>query len=193
VGNLVGPSSPALTTVSTVDPIKCYFTLSEQEYLGFIDRNPTQSQRDAAARKLELELVLSDGTTYPQKGKFFVADREVNQKTGTIRLAGIFPNSSNTLRPGQYGRVRAVTSLREGALLIPQRAVNELQGSYQVGVVNAENKVDVRTVKVGERIGALWIIEEGLKAGETVVAEGMQRVRPGAPVNPKQWARVNGS
>ena len=193
VGNLVSPSGPALTTVSTLDPIKCYFTLSEQEYLGFIDRNPTQSQRDAAARKLELELVLSDGTTYPQKGKFFVADREVNQKTGTIRLAGIFPNSSNTLRPGQYGRVRAVTSLREGALLIPQRAVNELQGSYQVGVVNAENKVDVRTVKVGERIGALWIIEEGLKAGETVVAEGMQRVRPGAPVNPKQWAGVSGS
>jgi membrane fusion protein (multidrug efflux system) len=188
VGNLVSPSGPALTTVSTLDPIKCYFTLSEQEYLSFIDRYPTQSQRDAVARKLELELVLSDGTTYPQKGKFFVADREVNQKTGTIRLAGIFPNSSNTLRPGQYGRVRAVTSLREGALLIPQRAVSELQGSYQVGVVSADNKVEVRIVKVGERIGGMWIIEEGLKAGETVVAEGMQRVKPGAPVNPKPYA-----
>ncbi|HEV8484673.1 MAG TPA: efflux RND transporter periplasmic adaptor subunit [Blastocatellia bacterium] len=188
VGNLVSPSGPALTTVSTLDPIKCYFTLSEQEYLSFIDRYPTQSQRDAVARKLELELVLSDGTTYPQKGKFFVADREVNQKTGTIRLAGIFPNSSNTLRPGQYGRVRAVTSLREGALLIPQRAVSELQGSYQVGVVSADSKVEVRIVKVGERIGGMWIIEEGLKAGETVVAEGMQRVKPGAPVNPKPYA-----
>ena len=188
VGNLVSPSGPALTTVSTLDPIKCYFTLSEQEYLAFIDRYPTQSQREAAARKLELELVLSDGTTYPQKGKFFVADREVNQKTGTIRLAGIFPNSSNTLRPGQYGRVRAVTSLREGALLIPQRAVSELQGSYQVGVVSADNKVEVRIVKVGERIGGMWIIDEGLKADETVVAEGMQRVKPGAPVNPKPYA-----
>ena len=192
VGNLVSPSGPALTTVSTLDPIKCYFTLSEQEYLAFIDRNPTQSQREAAARKLELELVLADGTTYPQRGKFFVADREVNQKTGTIRLAGIFPNSSNTLRPGQYGRVRAVTNQREGALLVPQRAVSELQGSYQVGVVNSDNKVDVRTVKVGERIGGMWIIEEGLKPGETVVAEGMQRVKPGVPVNPKQWSGVSG-
>jgi membrane fusion protein (multidrug efflux system) len=188
VGNLVGPSSPALTTVSTVDPIKCYFTLSEQEYLAFTDRNPTQSQRAAAAQKLELELILSDGTTYPQKGKFFVADREVNQKTGTIRLAGIFPNSTNTLRPGQYGRVRAVTSLKEGALLVPQRAVTELQGTYQVGVVNSDDKVDVRIVKVGERVGGMWIVEEGLKPGETVVAEGMQRVRPGAPVHPKPYA-----
>ena len=188
VGNLVSPSGPALTTVSTLDPIKCYFTLSEQEYLAFSDRNPTARQREAAARKLELELVLADGTTYPQKGKFFVADREVNQRTGTIRLAGIFPNSANTLRPGQYGRVRSVTSLREGALLIPQRAVTELQGTYQVGVLNGDNKVEVRLVKVGERVGGMWIVEEGLKPGETVVAEGMQRVRPGAPVDPKRWS-----
>jgi len=187
VGNLVSPSGAALTTVSTLDPIKCYFTLSEQEYLAFTDRNPTASQREAAARRLELELVLADGTTYPQKGKFFVADREVNQRTGTIRLAGIFPNIGNTLRPGQYGRVRAVTSLREGALLVPQRAVTELQGTYQVGVLNPDNRVDVRIVKVGERVGGLWIVEEGLKPGDTVVAEGMQRVKPGAPVNPKPY------
>ena len=116
----------------------------------------------------------------------------MNQRTGTIRLAGIFPNSGNTLRPGQYGRVRAVTSLREGALLVPQRAVNELQGTYQVGVLSGENKVEVRIVKVGERVGGMWIVEEGLKPGETVVAEGMQRVKPGAPVNPKQWSAVSG-
>lgn len=187
VGNLISPTGGALTTVSTVDPIKAYFTVSEQEYLGSARRSLTPGERDAANRRLELELVLADGSVYPHKGKFFVADREVNEQTGAIRLAGIFPNPGNTLRPGQYGRVRAVTSLKEGALLVPQRAVTELQGSYQVAVVGDDHMVDIRTVRVGSRVDAMWIIESGLEPGETVVAEGTQRVRAGAAVNPKPF------
>src|SRR5712671_5050712 len=184
VGDLVGPNSGTLTTVSTLDPIKVYFTASEQAYLNFVRRNPTAAERLAAQKRLELELLLADGTTYPQKGKFFVADREVNVQTGAIRLAGLFPNPGNVLRPGQYGRVRAVTSQREGALLVPQRAVTELQGRYQVAVVDSENKINFRTVKVGERVGTLWVIEEGLHPGERVVVEGVQKVRPGMAVHP---------
>ena len=184
VGNLINPTGGALTTVSTVDPIKVYFTLSEQEYLNHTRSNPTPGAWDPAGKKLELELVLADGTTYPQKGRFFVADRQVDQKTGAIRLAGVFPNPGNTLRPGQYGRVRAVTSMKRGALLVPQRSVSELQGGHRVAVVGSDNKVSIRPIKVGERIGAMWIIEDGLKPGERVVAEGIQKVRPDAVVNP---------
>ena len=190
VGNLIQPVNPnsgPLTTVSSLDPIKVYFTLSEQEYLAFAKRNPTQSQRDAANDKLHLDLVLADGTTYPHEGKFFVADREVDQKTGSIRLGGVFPNPGNVLRPGQYGKVRAVTRIKTAALLVPQRAVSELQGSYQVAVVGPDNKIDIHSVKVGERVGAMMIIEEGLKPGDIVVVEGMQKVRPGALVNPKPY------
>lgn len=187
VGNLVSPSGASLTTVSTVDPIKVYFTASEQEYLNFTRRNPTQSARDAAGRRLELELILVDGTTYPQPGKFLIADRQIDQKTGAIRLAGVFPNPGNVLRPGQYGRVRAVTTRKQGALLIPQRAVTELQGRYQVAVVGNDNKVSIRQVKVGERTGPQWIIEEGLQPGESVIAEGTQKVRPGVIVNPRPY------
>src|SRR5437867_1827258 len=185
VGDLVGPNSGTLTTVSTLDPIKVYFTASEQAYLNFVRRNPTAAERLAATKRLELELVLADGTTYPHKGTFFVADREVNAQTGAIRLSGLFPNPGNVLRPGQYGRVRAVTNRQEGALLVPQRAVTELQGRYQVAVVDGENTIDIRTVKVGERVGPLWIIEEGVHPGERVVVEGLQKVRPGMPVYPR--------
>src|SRR6266568_4512837 len=184
IGDLVGPSSGTLTTVSTLDPIKVYFTASEQAYLNFVRRNPTAAERLAATKRLELELVLADGTTYPHKGTFFVADREVNAQTGAIRLAGLFPNPGNVLRPGQYGRVRAVTSRQEGALLVPQRAVTELQGRYQVAVVDSENKINIRTVKVGERVGTMWVIDEGLHPGERVVVEGVQKVRPGMAVHP---------
>lgn len=190
VGNLINPNNPnagPLTTVSEVDPIKVYFTLSEQEYLTFVKRNPTQSERDAANNKLHLDLILADGTTYPHEGKFFVADREVGQKTGTIRLGGIFPNPGNVLRPGQYGKVRAVTSIRTGALLVPQRAVTELQGRYQVAVVDNDNKADIRPVKVGERVGSMLIVEDGLKPGEMVVVEGAQKVRPGVVVSSKPF------
>jgi len=185
VGGLVGPNSGTLTTVSTLDPIKVYYTASEQEYLNSVRHHPTATARAAVETQAALELLLADGTTYPQKGKFFVADREVNVQTGAIRPAGLFPNPGNVLRPGQYGRVRAVTSQREGALLVPQRAVTELQGRYQVAVVDSENKINFRTVKVGERVGPLWIIEEGVHPGERVVVEGLQKVRPGMPVYPR--------
>src|ERR1043165_8511074 len=189
VGNLISTQSPPLTTVSTVDPIKVYFTVSEQEYLNYTRIHLTPEERAAASRSLELELVLADGTTYPQKGSFYYADRQVDQKTGAIRIAGIFPNPGNILRPGQYGRVRAVTSTRNDALLVPQRAVTQLQGGYQVAVVGSDNKIETRAIKVGEQSGSMWIVEQGLKPGETVVVEGIQRVRPGMIVNPKPAAK----
>jgi len=191
VGNLIQPVNPnsgPLTTVSSIDPIKVYFTLSEQEYLTFVRRNPTQSERDAAEKKLDLNLILADGTVYPEHGKFFVADREVNQKTGSIRLAGVFPNPGNLLRPGQYGKVRAVTRTNPGALLVPQRALKELQGSYQVAVVDSDNKIEFRSVKVGDKAEGMSIIEDGLKLGDTVVVEGLQRITPGMVVNPKPYS-----
>ena len=188
VGNLISTTSSPLTTVSTVDPIKVYFTLNEQEYLRYTKANLIEARQGASVARLELELILSDGSTYPEKGSFYFADRQVDQKTGAIRLAGIFPNSGNLLRPGQYGRVRAVTSTKDQALLVPQRAVTELQGNYQVAVVGGGNKIEIRTVKVADRIGTMWIIEDGVKPGESVVVEGTQKVRPGAVVNPKPYA-----
>ncbi len=188
VGNLISTTSSPLTTVSTVDPIKVYFTLNEQEYLRYTKANLIEAQQGASVARLELELILSDGSTYPEKGSLYFADRQVDQKTGAIRLAGIFPNPGNLLRPGQYGRVRAVTSTKDEALLVPQRAVTELQGNYQVAVVGSGNKIEIRTVKVADRIGTMWIIEDGVKPGESVVVEGTQKVRPGAVVNPKPYA-----
>jgi membrane fusion protein (multidrug efflux system) len=191
VGNLITTTSAPLTTVSTVDPIKVYFTLSEQQYLTFTKRNLIEARRGASVVQIELELILSDQSSYPEKGSFFFADRQVDPKTGAIRMAGIFPNPGNVLRPGQYGRVRAVTATKSDALLVPQRAVSELQGSYQVAVVARDNKIEMRTVKVGERSGSLWVIEDGLKAGETVVVEGTQKIKPGAVVQPKPYTKTN--
>jgi RND family efflux transporter MFP subunit len=181
VGNLVGPQT-VLTTVSQLAPIKAYFVVSEQQYLAFVQRNPTVAAREKTEKQLVLQLVLSDGSTYPSKGKFFAADRQVDVQTGAIRLAGLFPNPDNVLRPGQYGRVRFVSYIRPGALLVPQKAVTELQGMYQVAVVGNDDKVNVRTVKVEEQTGSMWIIEEGVKPGERVVVEGVQKVRDGMPV-----------
>ncbi len=181
VGNLVGPQA-VLTTVSQLDPIKAYFVVSEQQYLAFVQRNPTVAAREKTERQLVLELILADGSTYPRKGEFFAADRQVDVQTGAIRLAGLFPNADNVLRPGQYGRVRFVSYIRPAALLVPQKAVTELQGMYQVAVVGSDDKVSVRTVRVGERTGSMWIIEEGVKPGERVVVEGVQKVRDGMPV-----------
>jgi membrane fusion protein (multidrug efflux system) len=181
VGNLVGPQT-ILTTVSQLHPIKAYFVVGEQEYLAFVQRNPTVAAREKIERQLVLELILADGSTYPEKGRFFAADRQVDVQTGAIRLAGLFPNPDNVLRPGQYGRVRFVSYIRPAALLVPQKAVTELQGMYQVAVVGSDDKVSVRTVNVGERSGSMWIIEQGLKPGERVVVEGVQKVRDGMPV-----------
>jgi len=178
VGNLVGPASSAVTTVSTLDPIKANFTVSEQEYVSLT--------RDASAlNRLSLELILSDGSVHPQKGRFSFADREVNAGTGAIQLTGLFPNPGNKLRPGQYGKVRATIGIRRGALLVPQRSVTDTQGSYLVAVVDPNNTVRLAPVKPGDRIGSSWVIEEGLKPGERVVTEGLFKIRPGAPVNPK--------
>ena len=192
VGDLVqpnNPNSPPLTTVSTVDPIKVYFTISEQQYLAFTKLNLIEARNGASVVQIELELILADGTTYPQKGSFYYADRQVDQKTGAIRIAGLFPNPGNILRPGQYGRVRAITAMKNSALLVPQRAVTELQGGYQVAVVGSDNKIEIRMIKLGDHTGPMWIVEDGLKAGETVVVEGIQRVRPGVLVSPKSYTK----
>ena len=186
IGDLVGPTS-LLTTVSTVDPIKVYFPVSERGYLDYMKENPDAAKRAAQEKQLGLQLILADGSLYPHKGTFSFADREVDVKTGTLRLQGLFPNPGNILRPGQFARVRAITTTRKGALLVPQRAVTELQGSYQVAVIGNDNKVSIRPVKVGERVGTEWIIEEGLKPGEKVVAEGTQRVKAGVTVDPKPF------
>ena len=181
IGDLVGQST-LLTTVSTLDPIKVYFPVSEREYLDYARENP-----DAARNHPALEMVLADGSIYPHKGKISFADRQVDVKTGTLRVQGVFPNPGNVLRPGQYARVRAVIKTRQDALLVPQSAVTELQGNYQLAVVNSENKVEIRPVKVGERAGTDWIIEDGVKPGEKIVAEGLQKVQAGMIVNPRPF------
>jgi len=188
VGAMVTPGSGIVTSVSTVDPIKVYFTVGEPQYLAWRQRYPTEESRLQADKELHLQLILADGSTYSHEGKFFFADRQVNETTGAIRLAGLFPNPNNILRPGGYGKVRAVVRTQPGALLVPQRAVSELQGGYQVAVVDANNKVDVRTVTVGDRVDNRWIIASGLNAGDRVVAEGIQRMHTGVHVNPRPFA-----
>jgi RND family efflux transporter MFP subunit len=191
VGALVTPGSGIVTSVSTVNPIKVYFTVGEPQYLAWRKRFPTESSRAEADKGLKLQLILADGSTYPEPGKFYFADRQVNESTGSIRIAGLFPNPNNVLRPGGYAKVRAVIRTQPGALLVPQRAVSELQGGYQVAVVDAGNKVDVRTVAVGDRVDNRWIITSGLNAGDRVVVEGVQRMRTGAHVNPKPFVAEN--
>ena len=188
VGALVNTTTSAITTVSTVDPIKVFFTVSEQEYLAFNRLYPTQATRESQEKRMPLELVLADGTTYAKKGKVYFADRAVNQNTGAIRIAALFDNPGNILRPGQYARIRAATSIRQSALLVPQRAVTELQGTYEVAVVDTANTVNIVPVKVGQQVGSMWVIEDGLKPGDRVVAQGVQKVRPGAQVNPKPFS-----
>lgn len=188
VGALVNLSSPPVTSVSTVDPIKVFFTAGEPQYLAWRMRYPTETGSDAAGKKLRLILILADGSTYAHEGTFDFADRQVSVSTGAIRLAGLFPNPGYILRPGGYAKVRAVIREQKGALLVPQRAVTELQGGYQVAALDSDNKVSIRTVQVGDRIGNQWIIEDGLKPGERVIAEGVQKVRPGMQVNPKPFA-----
>ena len=187
IGDLVGPTT-ILTTVSQVEPIKAYFAISEQEYLKLADRISAvaQGRRRADERKI-LELVLSDGTVYSHKGWVVLADRQVDVKTGTIRLAGAFDNPGGILRPGMFGRVRAVTGIAKAALLVPQRSVVEAQGSYSVVVVDSNNQASIRPVKMGERVGQMWVITDGIKPGEQVIAEGMQKAREGSTVRPKQF------
>jgi membrane fusion protein (multidrug efflux system) len=181
LGNLVGPNMQnELTAVSTVDPIKAYINVSEQEYLKVNESNPNPE-------KIPLELILADGSVYPHKGRLALADRQIDPTTGTLKVGSLFANPGNKLRPGGYGLVRAVMSIKKGALLIPQRSVTDLQGKYLVAVVGADNKVNIRPVKVAERIGSDWIIAEGLKPGEKVVVEGTQKVKADMVVNPKPF------
>ena len=185
IGDLVGPSdAQPLTTMSTVDPIKVYLKISEQDYLKFAKREGSRKAGEAAP---PAEIILADGTLYPHQGKFSAVDREVDQQTGTIRLAILFPNPENILRPGGFVRVRVTVRDIVGALLVPQRAVNELQTSYEVAVVTGENKVETRSVKVGDRVGTLWVIEEGIKPDDRVIVEGAQKVRNGELVKPMPW------
>ncbi|MGD0659002.1 MAG: efflux RND transporter periplasmic adaptor subunit [Syntrophorhabdales bacterium] len=182
IGNLVGPRSiEELTTVSTVDPIKVYIPMSEQEFLRNVEGGSGRAER------MELELILADGNVYPEKGTFAFADREVDIKTGTIKVAITFPNPGNKLRPGQFAKVRALTAMKKGALLVPQRAVAELQGRYQVAVVDQRNRVEIRPVTVAEQVDKLWVIQEGLKGGEQVVTEGLQKVGQGTLVTTQAY------
>jgi RND family efflux transporter MFP subunit len=190
VGALVSPASGAVTSVSTVNPIKVYFTVGEPQYLAWRKRFPTEESRLAGEKALRLQLILADGSTYAHDGTVYFADRQVNESTGAIRIAGLFPNPDSVLRPGGYGRVRAVIRMQQDALVVPQRAVTELQGGYQVAVVGPENKIAIRTVTVGDRVGSDWVIPEGLNPGDRVVAEGIQKVRPGVVVVPKPFGMV---
>jgi membrane fusion protein (multidrug efflux system) len=186
IGNLVSQTS-VLTTVSQVDPIKAYFPISEQEYLQVSQRINPGASGDWLAHSavVPLRLTLSDNEVYPKEGHIVFADRQVDTQTGTIRIVGAFANPANLLRPGQFGRVRAQTGVLHGALLVPQRAVSELQGKYQVAVVNGDNKIQIRAVDVGAREGESWIVKSGLQAGEHIVSEGVSKVRDGMPVTPK--------
>src|SRR5271170_1459934 len=182
VGDLVSTNSGVLTTVSTLDPIKDYFSVSEQEYLSL-----RKQFSGSNAEHWKLQLILADGTTYSRPGEFYFADRQVNQNTGAIQLAARFANPGNVLRPGQYGKVRAIMRVQRNALLIPQAAVNEQQGSHVVYVLGSDGKVAVRTVQVGERTGTMWLIQDGLKTDERVIVEGQQNLKPGMPVQTRPF------
>jgi RND family efflux transporter MFP subunit len=191
IGNLVGSNS-ILTSVSQLEPIKAYFPISEREYV-LVQKNSNAifSKHAIGFFGNSLELILTDGSVYALKGKILLADRQVDPNTGTIRIVASFPNPGNILRPGQYGRVRVETGMKKGALLTPQGAVAQSQGSYQVAVVGSDHKVSMRTVKPGQTVGTMWVIDEGLKPGEQVVVEGLQRVKDGTLVTPKP-ARLSG-
>jgi RND family efflux transporter MFP subunit len=178
VGDLVNGAT-ILTSISTVNPIKVGFNISEQEYLRFAPAINVQRTQKGEG---QLQLVLENDSLYPYKGKVVVTNREVDVKTGTMAIKGSFPNPGNFLRPGQFARVRAVVDTRKGALLVPQRALNELQGSYQVGVVGSDGNFQVKVVTPGIKVGQLQVVEKGLDPGDRVVVEGFQRARPGEPV-----------
>jgi membrane fusion protein (multidrug efflux system) len=187
VGDLVNPTSGPLTTVSQTDPIKAVVTAGEGPFTDFVSRHPDPNERNAYVKTLQFELILGNGEVYPQKGTFYALDRSLDVKTGSIRYEVTFPNPGNILRPGQFGKVRFVADMKKGAMVIPQEAVNELQGSYQVAVVDENNKVSIRPVKMGERIGAMWEVTEGLKPGDRVVVQGLQKAREGSTVAAKDW------
>ncbi|HZM02561.1 MAG TPA: efflux RND transporter periplasmic adaptor subunit [Candidatus Saccharimonadales bacterium] len=187
IGDLVGPGSAVLATVSTVDPIRVYFSISEQSYLAFCRQFTNAAERGAYRSEMELQLILSDGLTYPVMGKWLFTSRQIDVNTGTLQIAGVFPNPDFVLRPGQYAQVRAKIETRHGAMLLPQRAVTELQGAYQVVVIDAQNKAHLKPVEVGEQMGNDWLINKGLEANDRVVAEGAQKAKEGTVVDPQPY------
>ena len=188
VGDLVGPAmTTPLTTVSQVNPIKAIVTVGEGGLTDFFARYPDTEKRQALLKSIDFDLILAGGTVFPQKGKFYALDRNLDPKTGSIRYYVNFPNPEAILRPGQFGKVRFVPDTVHNALVIPQEAVTELQGKFQVAVVDENNKVSIRPVKMGERIGGMWQVTEGLKPGDKVVVQGLQKTREGSTVTPKDW------
>jgi membrane fusion protein (multidrug efflux system) len=186
VGDLVGPAlTGGLTTVSVLNPIQVNYSVSEQEYLRlFIDDSSNSKKTDS----MKYELFLTDNSLYPYTGKFYTIDRQVNPGTGTIKLEALFPNPGNVLRPGQFARIRVTTEIKRGALLVPQRAVTELQGKTMVAIVNQKQTIEIRMVTVGQQMGSLWVIQKGLTPGDLVVVEGVQKVKPGVTVVPKPFS-----
>jgi len=193
VGDLVGPAVQGgeLTTVSTINPIKIYYTINEQAYIAFMRRFSSEAAGLEEAKKLRIDIILGDGSLYPYAGKFYAIDRQADVRTGTFRVAALFPNPINFIRPGQFVKVRVLIGTRKGALLVPQRAVLEIQGGYQVAVVGSGDKVEMRPVKPGERVGTLLEIDEGLKPGERVIVEGLLKVKQGILVNPRPFAPMS--
>ena len=188
VGDLVGPASTTpLTTVSQIDPMKAIVTVGESAFTDFFSRYPDTVQREALLKRIDFDLILGDGKVYPGKGKFYALDRNLDPKTGSIHYYVTFPNPDAMLRPGQYGKVRFVPDSVQNALVVPQEAVTELQGNFQVAVVDQNNKVSIRPIKMGERIGPMWQITEGLKPGDKVVVQGVQKAREGSTVTVKEW------
>jgi len=187
VGDLVGPSTGPLTTVSQIDPIKAIVTAGEGPFTDFVSRHPDQKEREAYIKSLDFQLILGNGEVYPHKGTFYALDRNLDTKTGSIRYYVTFPNPGNILRPGQFGKVRFVADMKKGAMVIPQEAVNELQGNYQVAIVDQNSKASLRPVKMGEKIDSQWEVTDGLKPGDKVIVQGWQKVREGSTVTPKEW------
>jgi membrane fusion protein (multidrug efflux system) len=180
VGDLMTPTT-IMTTVSDINPINVDFSIAEQDYMRFTRE---KTGRDVGR---SLQLILGDGAVFPERGRALLVNREVDARTGTIQVRAEFPNPGNVLRPGQYARIRAVTEVRKSALLVPQQAVSELQGIYQVGVVGQDNKAAIKTVKLGPQFGDMWVVESGLEAGENVIVDGLQRVKTGMTVAPAQF------
>ena len=186
IGDLISPSTN-LTTISALDPIKAMFTVPEQFYLNHADKLAELALVPLDKRPERMELIMPDGSIYPRKGRFYYVDRQIQSSTGAITMYGLFPNPDNILRPGQYAKVRAVTDDIAGAVLIPQRAVNELQGTNQVAVVTPGNVIELRNVTLGDKVGPLCIVTSGLNAGEHVVVEGIQKCQPGLVVTPEPY------
>jgi membrane fusion protein (multidrug efflux system) len=189
IGNLVGPATGELCTVSTVDPIKAYFNVTEQAYINFTRLFSTEKNRDERLRQFEIHLMLGDGSVYPLPGKIYAADREVGATTGALRLEALFPNPEYSLRPGQFARVRLKFDVETNALVVPQRAVAELQGSYQVCVVKPDKTIHIQPVVMGDRTESMWVVKQGLHAGDEIVVEGIQKVREGSSVNTTNYVK----